>query len=294
MLIISFMNTSIIDMLERVGLKIAQIVAAGVMIIASVFIALIIRSLMRRKLQQRLSSHAYKPLENFVFYGIIVVGVMLALLPFGISITNLLVAGGFAGIVVGFASQQAVSNFISGLFLLAEQPLKVGDPVTVGNVSGNVVDISVLSTKIRTWDGIIVRIPNSTVFNSNITNYMRTRARRVDLTIRISYDSDVQKAINTILKMIEEHPYCLVNPAPVAFVESYKEDAIVITAFCWAPPQVWWNTLIDLRARLKGSLEAAGVKVPFPQLDLHIKDSTSLEVKILDEHGVNCNWKGSK
>lgn len=271
--------------LAWIKVKFAEVVIAGIIIVVSVFIALIVRNTMRKSLQQRLPSYAYKPLENLVFYGIIVAGILSALTPFGISLSGLLVAGGFAGIVVGFASQQTVSNFISGLFLLIEQPLRIGDPVTVGDVSGVVVDINILSTRIRTWDGYIVRIPNSAVFNSNITNYMRTRARRVEITIGISYDSDIEKARETLIKMMQDHPYCLVNPAPEVFVDNYADHAVVLKVRCWAPPPVWFATKIDLQTRMKKVLEEAGIKIPFPQLDLHIKDAADMRIKVVEEHG---------
>jgi len=271
------MDLNITEWMFNLKAKFTEIIVAAVIIIVSVFIALFIRNAMRKSLQQRLPSYAYKPLENFVFYGIIVIGILSALSPFGISLSGLLVAGGFAGIVIGFASQQTVSNFISGLILLIEQPLRIGDPITIGEVSGVVIDINILSTKIRTWDGYIVRIPNSIIFNSNITNYMRTRARRVEITIGISYDSDIEKARETLLKMMQEHPYCLVNPGPEVFVDNYADSAIILKARCWTPPPVWFATKTDLQTRLKKVLEDAGITIPFPQLDVHIKDTTDMK-----------------
>ncbi len=277
------MVIDVMGWISELKAKFTEIVIAGVIIVASVLIALFIRNVMRKKLQQRLPSYTYKPLENLVFYGIIAVGILSALAPFGISLTGLLVAGGFAGIVIGFASQHAVSNFISGLFLLIEQPLRIGDAVTVGDVSGIVLDISFLSTKIRTWDGCIVRIPNSEVFSKNITNYIRTKARRVEIAIGISYDSDIEKARETLINMMKEHPYCLVNPGPEVFVENYADSAIILKARCWTPPSVWFATKVDLQTRMKKVLEEAGITIPFPQLDVHIKDTADVKVKIANE-----------
>jgi len=257
-----------------------DIALSAAVVVASVLVALLVRQFMRRSLQPRLPTYVYKPVENMVFYGILVLGVVSALSPFGVSLSGLLVAGGFAGLVVGLASQQTVSNLISGIFLLVEQPLRIGDPVTVENVSGVVVDISVLSTRVRTWDGYIVRIPNSTVFNALITNYQRTRARRVELRIGIHYNSDLEKAMQVLREMMEEHPYCLVNPAPEVFVADYSDSAVVLAARCWAPPQVWFKTKIELQTMTKKRLEEAGIEIPFPQLDLHIRDSATLPVRV--------------
>jgi len=246
----------------------------------SIVFALALRVFLRRSLQSRLPGYVYKPLENLVFYSVLVLGVVAALSPLGVSLSGLLVAGGFAGIVVGFASQQTVSNLISGVFLLLEQPLRVGDPVSVGDVSGVVVDVSVLSTRIRTWDGNIVRIPNSTVFNSIVTNYVRSRARRVELSIGVSYESSIEDARRAILGLIESHPFCLVNPPPEVFVEEYADSAVLLKARCWTPPQVWFQTRVELQTRLKEVLERMGVKIPYPQLDLHIKSPEKLSVRL--------------
>jgi small-conductance mechanosensitive channel len=264
--------------LRRLGISFENALLAALTILVSVGFAWLVRRLMRRSLEPRLPSYVYKPLENIVFYSIVVIGVFAAVAPFGVSLSSLLVAGGFAGLVVGLASQQAVSNLVSGMFLLVEQPLRIGDPVSVGDVSGVVSDINIFSTKIRTWDGYIVRMPNSSVYTSSITNYARTRARRVEIKIGISYKSSIEDAISAIRRLIDEHPFCLVNPAPEVFVEDYADSAIVLNARCWAPSPVWFATKTQLTTSLKKTLEEAGVEIPFPQLDLHVRDSAEIPV----------------
>jgi len=259
-------------LIKGVKAKLTSIALALVIIVASVLFALLVRRLMRRSMKGRLPEYVYKPLENITFYSIVFTGVVAALVPLGINLSALIVAGGFAGIVIGFASQQSVSNLISGIFLLIEQPLRIGDPVSLEGVQGVVADINVFSTKVRTWDGTIVRIPNSTVFSSVITNYYRTRARRVEIKIGLSYGTDIEKALNVLHGLMDEHPFCLVNPAPEVFVDEYADSAIVFTMRCWAPPQVWFKTKVELQTRLKQELDKAGIEIPFPQLDLHVKD----------------------
>ncbi|ABM80229.1 mechanosensitive ion channel family protein [Hyperthermus butylicus] len=256
-----------------------KILASMAIIVATVFIAAMAKHVIRRSLQQRLPLHIYKTIENIVFYSIVAAGAISILGLFGVSLSGLIVAGGFAGLVVGLASQQTISNLVSGIFLLIEQPLRVGDPVNIDNVGGIVADIGILSTRIRTWDGYIVRIPNSKVFDAKIENYQRTKARRVEYEVGISYRSDIEKAIEALRKMIEEHPYCLVNPGPQIFVDRYADSAVILKIRCWTPPQVWFNTKIELQTMTKKVLEEAGVEIPFPQLDLHIKDSTTIPVE---------------
>jgi small-conductance mechanosensitive channel len=272
--------------LEKVKVNALEILSAAAIIVVGVLFAYFVRALMRRSLAPRMPPHAYKPLENLVFYSLLATAGVLALYPLGLNLSSLIVAGGLTGIVVGFAAQSALGNLISGLFLLVEQPLRVGDPVSVAGVSGVVANISFLSTTIRTWDGTLVRIPNNTVFNEQVVNYYRTRARRVEFTIGIHYDSSIEKAVEAIRRLMEDHPYCLVNPQPEVFVEEYADSSINLRVRCWAPPQVWFATKVDLITRLKSVLDEAGVAIPYPQLDLHIASAESpVRVRLEGEGG---------
>ncbi len=261
--------------LENIGSiiseNVSKILVAGITLLVGILVAYIVRSSMRQTLASRVPQYVYKPLENIVFYSILITAGILALYPFGLSLSSLLVAGGFAGIVLGLAAQSSLGNIISGIFLLVEQPLRVGDPVMIGDVAGEVIDLRVLSTLIRTWDGYLVRIPNQTVFNSIISNYSRTKARRIDFTVSIHYDNDIDTAIDAIRQYLDRNPYCLVNPPSEVFVDTYGESGVLIRIRCWTPTRMWYPAKIKMQTELKGVLEEKGIKIPYPQLDLHIK-----------------------
>lgn len=263
---------TVAGILESIKGNALNVLQAVVIFAIGLLFAVLIRNIMRKSLSHRLPPHVYKPLEAGVYYSLLITAGVLALAPFGISLTSLLIAGGFAGIVVGLATQNALSNLVSGIMLLIEQPLRIGDPVSIAGYSGVVVGINILSTLIRTWEGPIVRIPNNEVFNSIIMNYSRMKARRVEFNIGIHYDSDLEKAISTIKALMEDHPLCLVNPAPDVFVDNYADSAIVLKMRCWAPTQAWFATKIDLQTRLKPALDKAGIKIPYPQLDVHFPE----------------------
>jgi len=268
--------------LEGLLAKLMQ--ALAVMLLGAV-VAVIVRSIMRRNLSHRLPPYIYRPLESLVFYLLLAIAGIAALAPFGVNPSALLVAGGFAGIVVGLAAQNTLGNLVAGVMLLIEQPLRVGDPVSVAGVSGVVANISVFSTEIRTWDGPLVRIPNSTVFNEMITNYIKVRARRVELLVGIHYKSDIERARKALMELMQEHPFCLVNPGPEAFVEEYGDSSVVIRARCWAPPQAWFATKVELMTRIKETLDSAGVVIPYPQRDLHLVSPSEIRVRITREEG---------
>jgi len=245
----------------------------------TVAIALGIRLALRKLVSSKLPRHIYVPIERIVFYGIIAAGVTAALSPLGIDLTGLLVAGGVMGIVVGFAAQTVVANALSGIFLHIDRPLKLGDPVQVENISGHVIDISIFSTKIKTWDGNIVRIPNDKLFSTLITNYTASVARRIEFKIGISYSSDIGKAKEAILRVFNDHPLVLINPPPEVFVDDFGDSAIVLAARCWVPAPLWLRIRKELLELIKKAFDEAGVEIPFPQLDLHVKEGVKIVIK---------------
>ncbi|MGC1120467.1 MAG: mechanosensitive ion channel family protein [Candidatus Methanofastidiosia archaeon] len=237
--------------------------------VISVIVARIIRANVRAALKERVAEHMLSILEKFVYYSIISMGVIIALPQLGLHLTGLLVAGGFAGVVVGFASQSVVSNLISGLFLIIERPIKIGDQISVGDISGVVKDIRVLSTIMRTFDGTYVRIPNGKVFSSNIMNYTAYPARRFQYSIGIGYEDDAEEAIRVIKKVLEEHPFALVNPKPTVFVDNLGDSSVHLDVRVWAPSQVWYTVQMELLWKMKVELEEAGISIPFPQRVIH-------------------------
>jgi small-conductance mechanosensitive channel len=238
-------------------------------------IARVLRSNIRRMLKDKVAKDILNITEKVVYYGAILIGVVSGLPLIGVNLTGLLVAGGVVGLVVGFASQSVVSNLISGLFLVFERPVKIGDQVKVGEISGVVWDIRILSTIIRTFEGEYVRMPNETVFSSEITNLVANKARRIDYTVGISYSDDAQVAINIIREVIEEHPFILQNPAPRIFVSELAESSVNIDIRIWAPSSMWYDVRTELLWKIKIQLESAGITIPFPQRVLHIKRESS-------------------
>lgn len=263
-----YQNTTVIDLFILV-----------IVLSLSIIIARALRTNLRRALKDKVADHLRSILEKFVYYTIIIIGVIIVLPQFGINLTGLLVAGGFIGIIIGFASQSVVANFVSGLFLIFERPVRIGDQIGVGDVSGVVKDIRILSTIVQTYEGTYVRIPNEKVFSSEITNFVAYPARRFEHVIGVSYSEDAEKAIQTIGKVLEEHPFVLKNPAPNVFVDSLGEYSVNIVVRAWAPSTVWYEVKCELLWKLKVQLDESGIIIPFHQRIIHfaekkLEDST--------------------
>ena len=201
------------------------------------------------------------------YYTFITVALFLALSFAGVmgELGALLAAAGITGIVLGFSSRTVVANFISGIFMYFDKPLQIGDAVQVGDVQGVVEDIRILSTRIRTWDGTLVRIPNEALFNSNIVNLKRYPARRVDVSVGIAYAEDAGRAIDVILKTLDEMPLVLAEPEPKVYVESLGDSSVVLRVWAWAPSERWFDVRAEVVRRIKEALDEAEIEIPFPQ-----------------------------
>ncbi len=237
--------------------------------IVVVSIATIVAKFVRMNLKKMLSDKIPRSeldlILKIVYYSIIGIAVVSVMPQIGVNLSGLLVAGGIVGLVVGFASQSVVSNFVSGLFLMFERPIKIGDQVKIGDVSGFVEDIKILSTIIRTYDGVYVRIPNEKVFTSDIVNFVANAARRFEYTVGISYKDDAEKAIEVIRRVIDEHPFTLKNPRPKIFVSELGDSSVNIEVRVWVPSVVWRDVRKELLWKIKTALDKEGIEIPFPQ-----------------------------
>ncbi|MDY0130745.1 MAG: mechanosensitive ion channel family protein [Methanosarcina vacuolata] len=247
----------------------------------STFFAKILSLYMRRSLKDKVSKDAGETIIKIVYYGILTIVFFSNLRLIGINPSGFLLAGGVAGIVLGFASQNIVGNLVSGFFLMVERPVKIGDQVQISDVAGYVIDIRIISTLIRTYDGLLVRIPNQQVFTTNITNIVEHPVRRFEHTIRIRYSDDANAAIWLIKDLIDKEPFALLNPSPSVFVSDLGDSSVNITVRIWAPVNEWFGIKTRILWDIKQTLEENGIEIPLPQRVVHIQtDSKKVPDKL--------------
>jgi small-conductance mechanosensitive channel len=242
-----------------------DLIIFAVSVVIIVIVARIIAIYLKRALSDRMERGEVDKLVKVVQIIIILVGIWFALPSFDVDIGQLLVVGGTVGLIIAFASQKIVSNLGSGIFLLIERPVKIGDTIQVGEVEGTVNKIRILSTIVETYAGIYVRIPNEQVFSSDITNFVANPARRFEYLVSIGYRDDAGKAVRVIRTLVEEHPFVLKNPAPSIFVSELGDSGVELTIYIWAPSRVWWEVRTELLQKIKEALEREGIEIPFPQ-----------------------------
>lgn len=247
------------------SLKWGQLLYTILVIIFAVVIAKAATLYLRKTLTDKLKVSQLDLLIKAVNYSLLIIAVLVIFSSFEIELGGLLVAGGFASIVIGIASQSVLGNLISGVFLLIERPIAIGDSINIGTVGGNVTDINIFSTIVKTYDGIYVRIPNETVFTSEITNYVAHEARRFEYVIGIPYDDDADKAIRIIREVVWRHPFALKEPSPSIYVDELADSSVNIKVRIWAPATEWWDVRTDLLWKIKTELSKNGIEMPFPQ-----------------------------
>jgi small-conductance mechanosensitive channel len=236
-----------------------------VAVIISVIIAKIVGIYLKRALSDRIDRGELDKLIKVIQVVIIFFGIWFALPSFDLDVGQLLVIGGTAGLIIAFASQKIVSNLGSGIFLLIERPVKIGDTIRIGDISGTVYQIRVLSTILKTNEGIYVRVPNEQVFTSDITNYVASPARRFEYRINIGHRENVAEVNSAIMALISEHPFVLKNPAPSVYMAGLSEAGIEIVVRMWAPSMVWESLQSEMLWKIKQLLDQMGVEIPLPQ-----------------------------
>jgi len=260
------------------SVTIGQVLTFFAILFVAIIIAKFITINLDRALKDKVSKNLLNLVSKMIYYTIIIVGLIVALPNLSIDFSGLLVAGGVLGIVIGFAAQSVVSNLISGIFLIFEHPIKIGDNVLIDDVHIIVEDIRILSTIGKTFDGIYVRIPNEKVFTTNIVNYVANIARRFEYDVEIRYADDADKAIRIIKQLIEIEPFCLKNPGSSIYVDQLASDGVMIKVRMWAPSEVWWDVRTTMLWRIKVAIEAEGIEIPFPQRTLWLPEFSERKI----------------
>lgn len=259
------------------GLKIGTIILIGLPVL------FLLRGWARTFFGKRYAPHYGMLAGKVIFYSGIVLMVITIMSQLGLSLAPLLGAAGILGIALGFASQTSVSNIISGLFLIAEQPFKVDDIITVGSTTGIVLSIDVLSVKIRTFDNQFVRIPNETLIKSEVINATRFPIRRFNARVSVAYKEDISKVRKVLLDVAEKNEYALSEPEPLIIFDAFGSSSIDLLFLVWAPVKEWIKLKNTLQEEIKVRFDREGIEIPFPHVSLYAGSASKpLQVEFVD------------
>ena len=201
---------------------------------------------------------------------IMIIGILIALSEMGIEIAPMLAGLGIAGFILGFALQDTLSNFFSGMMILLYRPFDTGDVVEAGGAFGSVSNMSLVNTTILTFDNQTLVIPNNKIWGEVIKNVTAQKIRRVDMTFGISYTDDIPKAENILRDILTSHEKVLEEPEPIVRLHTLGESSVDFIARPWVNRDDYWNVYWDITREVKMRFDAEGVSIPFPQRDVHL------------------------
>ncbi len=212
-----------------------------------------------------------KMVGGAIRWGCLVIGLLGGLNFCGVNTTGVLTALSAVGIALGIALKDTLANIAAGLLLIVWRPFQLGDFIQCGDVSGTVEDIGLFATRLRTPEGICVDAPNAVFWNKSVTNYSANPTRRLDIPVGISYADSIDAGLRALLETAKSDGRVLADPAPAALVTGMDDSAVVLTLRVWLPREVYWAAKFDLTRAVKLAIEAAGLTIPFPQRDVHIR-----------------------
>ena len=209
-------------------------------------------------------------LSSILYMVLIVFVVLTALSALGVNTTNFLAILGAAGLAVGLALKDSLSNFAAGVMLVFFRPFRMGDYIEAAGISGTVVSVKIFNTILRTSDNRVITVPNALIYADTITNFSSEDKRRIDLVIGIGYDDDIARAKALIQGVLGQDDRILDEPPPVMLVVELGESSVDIAVRPWVNRADYSQVRSDLLEHIKRALEAAGLSIPYPQRDLHI------------------------
>ncbi|EGR0259395.1 small-conductance mechanosensitive channel MscS [Vibrio cholerae] len=209
-------------------------------------------------------------IHGLVRYTLFIIVLIAALSRIGVQTASVVAVLGAAGLAVGLALQGSLSNFAAGVLIVAFRPFKAGDYVEIAGVAGSVDSILIFQTVLKTPDNKMVVVPNSAVIGGAITNYSRHETRRVDMVIGVSYKSDLQKTKRVLRETLEKDPRILKDPDMTIGVLTLADSSINFVVRPWCKTSDYWAVYFDSMQAIKEALDANGIEIPFPQMDVHL------------------------
>jgi small conductance mechanosensitive channel len=266
-------NTNFIETLTNGAVKL--LIALAIYLVGK-WVARRIQNAMKKLLTKReVDPVLVDFLGTVVFALIFIAAIIAAVDALGIPATSFMAILGAAGLAIGLALKDSLSNFASGVMLVLFRPFTKGDFVDVGGIVGTVEEIHLVSTILITPDNKQIIAPNSMMYSSAITNFSAKDTRRVDMVIGVGYSDDLKVAADVLHKVCWEHPKVLDKPETKIFINNLGESSVDFVVRPWVKSEDYWTVLAEILESSKMELEAAGCNIPFPQRDVHLHQVTS-------------------
>jgi small conductance mechanosensitive channel len=262
----------LLETIKSVGLEFgSKVLIALVIFIVGRIVARMLTSGLRKVMHaQEVDKILESFLCNLVYWTVMIFVVIAAISQVGIQTTSLIAVMGAAGLAIGLSLQGALSNFAAGVLIVVFRPYRVGDFVEAAGVAGVIVQVQILTTVMKTGDNKQIVVPNSQIMGSIITNYSANDTRRVDMTIGVSYDDDLDKVRKTIQDLVDADDRILQDPTCLIAVAELADSSVNFTVRPWVKSADYWGVMFDLTEAIKKRFDQEGISFPFPQQDIHL------------------------
>lgn len=263
---------SILELIKAAGAEFGlKLIVALIIFYVGRIVARMLQKGLRRLMQAR---EIDKILETFVcnlaYWTVMIFVIIAAINHVGVQTTSLIAVMGAAGLAIGLALQGSLSNFAAGVLIVLFRPYRVGDWVEAAGISGSVEQVQILTTILKTGDNKQIIVPNSQIMGSIITNFSANDTRRVDMTIGVSYDDNLDKVRTTLQELIAADARILKEPEPVIAVSALADSSVNFTVRPWVKTGDYWGVMFDLTEAIKKRFDEEGISFPFPQQDVHL------------------------
>ncbi len=250
---------------ENIATLVKAVITAAIGLPLSYFLSSIVTKNLSRKITPQVSMLVRKG----IFYSGCIFVVVTILQQFGFKLSVLLGAAGVAGIAIGFASQTSVSNIISGIFLISEKPFLIGDMIKVGETTGTVLSIDLLSVKLRTFDNQYVRLPNETLIKNQVNNITHFPIRRLDINLGVAYKEDIARVERILKDIAARNVWCLDEPEPLVIFTNFGNSALELLFAVWCEKTEFLKLRKSIMLEIKNRFDAEGIEIPFPHITLY-------------------------
>ena len=252
-----------------------NIIFAAIILYAGLKIAKLLRDMIvtllaRKNVDAMLVSFS----GNIVYVAMLLFVVIAALSQLGVQTTSIIAMVGAAGLAIGLSLQNSLSNVAAGMMIIFFRPFKVGDYIEAAGVSGTVEGIQIFSTQMRSADNKAIIVPNASITSGNIVNYSAKGERRVDLVFAISYDDDIIKAKRIMKELLDRDERILKDPEPVIAVSELADYSVKLVVRPWVRTDDYWIVYSSLMEAVKLRFDEEGIKIPYPQRDVYVHQTT--------------------
>lgn len=266
---------------ENQGLLVMYAVrfAVGLAILIGGFIlsGIVSRTMIKRLDKSKIDNAVASFLAGIVRAIIVAAVIMMALSHVGIQTTSFIAIIGAMGLAIGLSLQGSLANFASGVLIMIYRPFKSGDYVDAGGIAGTVIGIELFTTVLKTPDSKKVVVPNSRITSSPITNFSEHPTRRVDMVIGVSYNADLKKTKEVLMKVLQDDGRVLPEPEPRVSVNELADSSVNFIVRPWVNSEDYWPFYWDTMENIKLALDDAGIGIPYPQMDVHLHQVVSDE-----------------